>query len=75
MIGEIGGTLGLFLGWSSLFFMETLFGLATKRSAGFRKMSVAIFLIIFAYWSSDVIVDYSNGMNVQKSCLVIEMAP
>ena len=60
LIGEIGGTLGLFLGWSSLFFMETLFGLASKRSAGYRKLSIFIFLIIFAYWSSAVIGDYSQ---------------
>ena len=60
-IGEAGGTLGMCLGWSLLFFVELLLDYVVKNSFLRKKLTrLGIFslLLIFLYWSSSTLIDY-----------------
>ena len=60
-IGEAGGTLGMCLGWSLLFFIEVLLDYTVKNSNLHKKLNrLGIFslLLIFLYWSSSTVIDY-----------------
>ena len=62
-IGEAGGTLGMCLGWSLLFFVELLLDYAVQDSKLHKKLNrVGIFslLLIFLYWSSSTMIDYNE---------------
>ena len=60
-IGETGGTLGMCLGWSLFFFIESLLDYAVKNSNMHKKLtrlSTLSLLMIFLYWFSFTIIDY-----------------
>ena len=60
-LGEAGGTLGMCLGWSLLFFVELLLDYAVQDSKLHIKLtrfSIFSLLMIFLYWSSSTMIDY-----------------
>ena len=62
-IGEAGGTLGMCLGWSGLFFIELLLDYAVHDSNLHMKLtrfSILSLFLIFLYWSSSTIIDYNE---------------
>ena len=62
-VGEAGGTLGMCLGWSLLFFVELLLDYAVHDSNVHKKLtrfSIFSLLLIFLYWSSSTIIDYNE---------------
>ena len=63
-IGELGGTMGLFLGWSFLFILETLIVVITRDNK--KAMSVLKYILtcslwlISMYWCKDIFDSYTN---------------
>ena len=63
-IGELGGTMGLFLGWSFLFILENLIGVITRDNK--KAMSVLKYILtcslwlISMYWCKDIFDSYTN---------------
>ena len=63
LMGEVGGTLGMCLGWSTLFFTEVLISFLIKSKITrkpLNRMSIIIMITIFLYWSSDFLKQYSE---------------
>ena len=61
LTGEVGGTLGMGLGWSVFFFWELLVGLVTKDRTRRMKLNWFGFMtlfLIFIYWSSGAVMDF-----------------
>ena len=61
LTGEVGGTLGMGLGWSVFFFWELLIGLVTKDRTRRMKLNWFGFMSlfwIFIYWSSGAVMDF-----------------
>ena len=59
-VGEVGGTMGIFLGWSILYLLEVLIGLIRFKSIRSIIKSCCIFILAasFIFWSHDVFVAY-----------------
>ena len=64
LMGEVGGTLGMCVGWSILFFTEVLISFLIKNDKISRKtlhkMSIIIIITIFLYWASDFLKQYDE---------------
>ena len=77
-IGETGGTLGMCVGWSALFFMELLLSFIIKdivTKDNLRRISLVFLMIIFTYWCSFSIKDYNDEVESMELNLVPEMYP
>ena len=64
LMGEIGGTVGAFVGWSSWSILSylydfNLFSKLSKSKSHIRKVTVVGLLATFVYWSSGIVLDYN----------------
>ena len=72
-IGELGGTMGLFLGWSFLFILETLIGVITKDNK--KAMSALKYILtcslwlISMYWCKDSLILIPTKLNQCNSIM------
>ena len=62
LIGDLGGTMGMCLGWSAFYFIEKfLIHFLSKRTHTQNKnIVVTLLLALFLFWSSYVVNDYIN---------------
>ena len=77
LMGEIGGTVGAFVGWSSWSILSylydfNLFSKLSKSKSHIRKVTVVGLLATFVYWSSGIVLDYnyeseSMSLNLEES--------
>ena len=61
MVGEIGGTVGLCLGWSLMSFLEmtNLFGHNIGADLSIlKKINASLLILVFLYWSYGLFDDY-----------------
>ena len=63
LMGEVGGTLSMCVGWSILFLTEVLITFLIKNKIArktLHRMSIIIIITIFLYWSSDFLKQYDE---------------
>ena len=78
LIGEVGGTLGMGLGWSIFFFWELLVGVVTKERKARMKLNWFGFMSlfgIFIYWSSGAVMDFHYESESMELNLEDKMFP
>ena len=78
LMGEVGGTLGMCVGWSILFFTEVLITFLIKNKITrktLNRMSIIIIITIFLYWSSDFLKQYDEESESMELTLEKENSP
>ena len=78
LTGEVGGTLGMGLGWSVFFFWELLVGLVTKDRTRRMRLNWFGFMSlfwIFIYWSSGAVMDFHYESESMELNLEDKMFP
>ena len=78
LMGEVGGTLGMCVGWSILFFTEVLITFLIKNKITrktLHRMSIIIIITIFLYWSSDFLKQYNEESESMELTLEKENYP
>ena len=78
LMGEVGGTLGMCVGWSILFFTEVLITFLIKNKITrktLHRMSIIIIITIFLYWSSDFLRQYDEESESMELTLEKENYP
>ena len=78
MIGEIGGIIGMCLGWSVLSFLEMMNhfgGRVGANSSILKKTNIGILILIFFYWSYDTFRDYDQQTEAMELLLETDINP
>ena len=76
LIGEIGGTMGIFLGWSIIMIFETILHILKKRKlkVSFKKWVMIIpLLLLSVYWAKDSIMSFAY--QAEKTEVQIKTGP
>ena len=78
MVGEIGGTIGMVLGWSVITFLEIVNHLGRNIGANLsllKKINISILILIFFYWSFDTFHDYNHQTEAMELILETKINP
>ena len=77
LIGDLGGTMGMCLGWSAFYFIEKFLIHFFSKTSHMQNKTIVVMLLLalFLFWSSYVVNDYVNETESMELVVENEIYP